>query len=260
MGCVTISTVSTLVLQMIRHSTVKIFTRPSSLWGGWNVGKKFQFLAFVPVNHNYQNSDDGIAKLTGLGDATVLANYKLIDESSVGSQGSLFSQQLWVGGGVKLNTGKFDIENGAADIAAAANRQLGSGSIDLLLNAIYNVQIDKFGISTTASYKINSANKYQYRFGDKLSASSFVYYPISVPNVLISPNLGILYEKTQPSELQNSKIDLTAGTILEGSVGLEISFNKTTFGFSAQLPLAQNFAENQTHSRVKGMAHMSFAF
>jgi hypothetical protein len=31
-------------------------------------------------------------------------------------------------------------------------------------------------------------------------------------------------------------------------------------GFNAQLPLAQNFAENQTREKVKGMAHVSFAF
>jgi hypothetical protein len=60
--------------------------------------------------------------------------------------------------------------------------------------------------------------------------------------------------------LQGSKIDLTGGNILRGSLGVEISFDKTTFGFNTQLPLAQNFAENQTHSKIKGMAHISFAF
>jgi hypothetical protein len=31
-------------------------------------------------------------------------------------------------------------------------------------------------------------------------------------------------------------------------------------GFNVQLPLAQNFAENQTKAKVKGMVHVSFAF
>jgi hypothetical protein len=29
---------------------------------------------------------------------------------------------------------------------------------------------------------------------------------------------------------------------------------------SVQLPVAQNFAENQTKEKIKGMAHVSFAF
>jgi len=238
----------------------KDFYQAAELWGGWNVGKKLQLLAFIPVNHNYQNSDEGISKLTGLGDITLLANYKLVDINSVGSKGGIFSQQLWIGGGVKLRTGKFEIENDDPDVAAAANRQLGSGSTDLLLNAMYNVRIDRFGINTSASYKLNSANKDQYKFGDKFMASSFVYYPIAFSKTTISPNLGILYEKTKASELQGSKIDLTGGNILRASLGVEISFDKTTFGFNTQLPLAQNFAENQTHSKIKGMAHISFAF
>jgi hypothetical protein len=58
--------------------------------------------------------------------------------------------------------------------------------------------------------------------------------------------------------LRNSKIDLTGCSILQGSAGTEISFN--TVGFNAQLPIAQNFAESQTKAKVKGMAHISFAF
>lgn len=144
------------------------------------MGKRLQLLAFIPVNHNYQNSDDGVTKLTGLGDIVVLANYKVFDVSSFSGKGGMFSQQLWIGGGVKLRTGKFEIEDNDPDVAAAANRQLGSGSTDLLVNAMYNVRINRFGINTAASYKINSANKDRYKFGNKLTASSFIYYPIAV--------------------------------------------------------------------------------
>jgi len=81
-----------------------------------------------------------------------------------------------------------------------------------------------------------------------------------VKSVIISPNIGLLYQYTEASELQNSKIDLTGGKVLEGSVGAEISFNRIALGMSAQLPLSQNFAENQTKEKVKGVAHVSFAF
>jgi hypothetical protein len=76
----------------------------------------------------------------------------------------------------------------------------------------------------------------------------------------LSPNLGILYEKTKASELQDRKIDLTGGTILRASLGVEVGLDKITVGFDTQLPVAQNFAEDQTRSRIKGMAHITFAF
>ena len=156
-------------------------------------------------------------------------------------------------------TGKFEIDANDADVASAANIQLGSGSTDILLNAMYNVRIDKFGINTTATYKLNSTNKDQYEFGKKFLACSFAYYPIAVSKIVIGPNVGVLYEKTHPSELHSSKIDLTSGSVLEGSAGVEISFNKIAIGFNAQLPLAQNFGENQTTQKLRGMAHVSFA-
>jgi hypothetical protein len=237
----------------------KEFYQTLELWGGWNLGKRVQLLAFVPFNHNYQNSDEGVMKMSGLGDVVALANYKVLDVSSVNGKDGIFSQQLWIGGGIKFSTGKFEIDANDPDVASAANMQLGSGSTDILLNAMYNVRIDKFGINTTATYKLNSTNKDQYKFGNKFLASSFAYYPLPVSKTVISPNVGILYEKGYPSELYGSKIDLTGGSVLQASAGVEISFSKIAIGFNAQLPVAQNFAENQTTQKLRGMAHVSFA-
>jgi hypothetical protein len=100
-----------------------------------------------------------------------------------------FSHQLWIGGGLKLPTGKFEIEKDDPDVASMANMQLGSGSTDFLLSATYNVQVNKLGVNTAATYKISTANNDEYRFGDKFSASSFVYYPIAVSKAIISPIL-----------------------------------------------------------------------
>ncbi|MFI5185786.1 MAG: transporter [Chitinophagales bacterium] len=237
----------------------KDFYQTIEWWGGWNIGKRFRVLAFVPYNFNHQNSDEGITNRKGIGDITVLANYKVFEARSVSGNNTVISQQFWIGGGLKLPSGKFDIEANDPDVAAIANGQLGSGSTDLLLNAMYSIHINRFGINTTASYKMNSVNKNEYRFGDKLSANSFVYYPVVFSKTVISPNLGLLYEHTKASELKDNKIDLTGGHILNGSLGAEISFNKIAVGFNVQLPFVQKFAENQTKERVKGMFHVTIA-
>lgn len=233
----------------------KDFYQTVELWGGWNIGNRFQLLAFVPYNFNHQFSDEGTSNRNGLGDVALLLNYKVVALANKN-----LSQQLWIGGGVKLPTGAFTIDADDPDVAAIANGQVGSGSTDFFLNAMYNIRIGKFGVTTSANYKMNTGNKEDFKFGNKLAASSFAYVAFTAGNVIISPNAGLLYEHTEASDLQSAKVPLTGGHILNGSVGAEISFKNMAVGFNVQLPVAQNFAENQTKEKVKGMVHVSFAF
>jgi hypothetical protein len=41
---------------------------------------------------------------------------------------------------------------------------------------------------------------------------------------------------------------------------MEVNVKKLTIGFNAQLPLTQNFADNQTKTKVKGMVHVTVGF
>src|SRR4030095_4898898 len=211
------------------------FYQTVELWSGWNIGKKFQLLALIPVHFNHQESDEGVTTLKGLGDAMVVMNYKLFDINSKTNSGQNIDQQLWLGGGLKLPTGKFEIDPNDPDVASAANMQLGSGTTDILLNGMYNVRARKIVVTTQANYKISSTNKDDYRFGNKFSASSFISYGLNAKKTTISPNLGLLYENTAESKLASSKVDLTGGSLLQGATGVEFGFNKFAFGFNVQL-------------------------
>src|SRR5215831_3040475 len=48
----------------------KDFYQTIELWGGYNLGQRWQLLGFIPYNINQQKSDDGLAKSNGLGDIT----------------------------------------------------------------------------------------------------------------------------------------------------------------------------------------------
>ncbi len=234
------------------------FYQTAELWGGWNIKPRLQALVFLPYNFNHQVSDEGTVNLHGFGDIALLLNYKLVDINSKDGKKNI-SHELWIGGGLKLPTGKFEIEDGSVDVAAIANTQRGSGSVDYLLNTMYNFRSGKWGVTTNASYKINSTNKDHYRFGNKFSANSFVYYSIRSKNTFISPNAGLLFEHNEASQLSSAKVDLTGGSLLQAAGGMEFSFNKVSVGFNVQVPVSQNFAEGQTESRLKGMVHITFA-
>jgi len=228
------------------------------LWGGINIGKRWQVLAIIPVNFIHQLSDDGTTSNTGLGDAAIIANYKLFDVSTATKSKNLVSQQLWIGGGVKLATGKFNADIGDAAIVALANTQTGSASTDYLLNAQYNFSINHFGVSTATRYKINTANKDQYHFGNKFSANSFAWYSFG-KKTTVTPNAGLLYEHNNANKLAQAKIDQTGGYLLSTAAGVEVNLKQFTIGCNAQLPLAQNFSDGQTRNKIKGMLHVTFA-
>lgn len=237
------------------------FYQTCELWTGWNLGKKWRLLGFIPFNVNHQVSDEGTNNKSGLGDVALMASYNLFDKS-LNNNGKRVLQQFWIGGGVKLPSGKFETDPAGTDMAAMANTQIGSGSTDFLLNAMYNINVNRVGVNTTVNYKINQVNKDGYRFGNKLTANSFISYAFTGKKSGIDfiPNAGFLFEHSAGSEMENAKVNLTGGSLLLGSAGAEFRFNKVTAGFNAQLPIAQNFAENQTKSKLKGMLHVSFAF
>ncbi len=236
----------------------KDFFQTVELWGGINIGKRWQLLAIIPVNFIHQASDDGTTNNSGIGDIAVIANYKLFEKLSATQSKKLITQQLWIGGGVKLATGKFSVDPGDAALVALANTQTGSASTDYLLNAQYNISINTFGVSTGARYKINTANTDQYHFGNKFSANSFAYCSFG-KKTTITPNAGILYEYNNSNKLQSEKIDQTGGCLLSTAAGVEVNLNKITIGCNVQLPLVQNFSDGQTRTKVKGMLHVSFA-
>ncbi len=63
------------------------------VWGGVNIGNKWQVLALVPYNIIQQVSDDGTTNANGIGDIAVLGNYKFFEHNSITKNKKSVSQQ-----------------------------------------------------------------------------------------------------------------------------------------------------------------------
>lgn len=228
----------------------------AEIWGGWNFGKRWQALVFVPYHFNYQNTDDGVKTDNGLGDITLLTNYKLWQNA----RGST-AQEFWIGAGVKLPTGTYNIDlNNPEAEPGDVNSQMGTGSVDFIANAMYNLKLGKIGINTSASYKINTSNNSSFLFGNRFEANSFAFYQLQFKNIYFAPNIGIIYDNAAINHLNKNVVEQTGGYVALTATGLEVNIKKITIGANVQLPFAQNFAEGQTEAKSRGLVHATFTF
>ena len=233
------------------------FYQTVELWGGLRLNKKWQLFMFAPYNINQSVSDEGKKQNNGLGDMTLIGNYNLFDKKYLTKDTQTVSQQLWIGAGVKLPTGKFSIDT--SELVSSANSQSGTGSFDFLITATYTLVIEDWGLTSNIIYKINQTSS-DFKFGNRFTATAFTFRAFQFKKYTLSPNIGLLYENLNPNELDKTKIASTGGSDLLAAIGLETRIDQFTIGFNAKLPLMQNISDSQTKIKLNGMVHLTYAF
>lgn len=233
----------------------------AEIWGAFNIGKRFRVMGFVPVNFNERLNQGKTTSKSGMGDIAVLGYYKLLDRQKT-IRDKRFVQSLWVGGGIKLPVGTYDPTDANITQNTQNTFQLGTGSLDFTLNAMYDVRLQDVGINANVSYKINTTNKYDYLYGNKFTGNMLAYYKLNIKNKLtIAPNAGVLYETAQQDINANKHtVDESGGYSSMGILGVECNVKNIAFGGNFQTPLAQELAGNRVKAKDRFMVHVSFSF
>lgn len=237
------------------------------VYGGITLGTHWQVLGFIPYHLNHQITDDGIIDRNGLGDISLLANYKLWESSKPNKKNNVFKQEFWIGAGLKLPTGNYrvnfadSVNEELADLLGDVNSQMGTGSTDFIFNTMYNIHVGMFGINTTANYKINTTNSSHFKYGDRFSINSFAYYQAKAGKQLyMAPNIGVLYERAAANFFTENKVEETGGFVTLASAGIDVNLKNITVGTNVQLPVAQDYAHGQTEAKVRGLIHLTYTF
>jgi len=233
----------------------------AELWGGWNIGQKFRVLAFVPYNFNKRNSQTSIGDKDGLGDVALMGYYNLFTQSTT-FKSKLLVHSLWIGGGIKAPTGKYEPTERLAVQESPNNFQLGTASTDFTVNVAYDVRLNDLGFNFNANYKINTENKYEYRYGNKLTTNALLYYKFRLFHKLtFAPNAGILYE-TAAKDVENNKyeMDVSGGYSTSAIAGFELAMEKFSLGANYQNVVAQELANKRAKAGNRLMIHISVPF
>ncbi len=233
----------------------------AEFWGGWNIGNRFRIMSSIPYSFNERNNQGNSTKKEGIGDITFTGYYLIYKQEKTVLSNLRLGQSLWIGGGIKLPTGAYNPAEKQGSTQNSNLFQLGTGSLDYMANAMYDLRLQDVGININASYKMNSSNNHDYRYGNKLSTAAQCYYKFRpLHNLSIAPNVGVVYEKGVTDFSNGFNVDISGGNITIGTIGIETAFDKLSFGGSWQTPLSQNLANGFVKSNNRLMVHVSMSF
>lgn len=228
------------------------------LWGRYYLTKRIQLFAFIPYIYNDMNGTDQVVAASGLGDINILTNYVLLNN---GESKSDFKHTLIAGGGVKLPTGKFNQEDKGKIINR--NFQMGTGSLDFNLNAVYTVRYKKAGVNLEIGYKINTRNRDDYLFGNQYRASAQLFFWEKIGSFALLPHAGVNYEQAAMHRDGDIIQVNTGGTAWLASGGIDIYVKQVTVGLNYQNPVSQSYNSDTSTvitSRARLTASLTFNF
>lgn len=234
----------------------------AEVWGGWNIGKRFRVLGFVPVNFNSRENQGVTMNKSGIGDIAVVGYYQVLDRKNVIFHDKLLVQSLWIGGGVKAPTGRYEPSERKENEDTPNNFQLGTASTDFTFNVMYDVRLMDFGVNANVSYKVNTNNKYDYRYGNKFTVNLLAYYKFRLADQLtIAPNAGLLLETaSKDTEAGQYKVDVSGGHSLLATGGIEATFRTFSVGANYQPVISQELADRRVKAGNRAMVHVSYLF
>lgn len=232
----------------------------AELYGRFFPFKRVQVMAFVPYRFDQQVTSAVTKKNSGLGDVTALASYNIFNSLMDGESSSSITHSLMIGGGIKLPTGKFRYNENDPLQVANANFQLGTGSTDFILNAFYSLNWNKWGVSTNVSRKFNTTNSEKYKFGDQVYGTLDLFRTFEIGKLNLVPSVGIYAEHMAQGKQRDVLLDVTGGTIVNGSVGLNLFAEKWMVGLNAQRPVHQKSGSGHVFLRDRLQVQIGFLF
>jgi hypothetical protein len=231
----------------------------AEVWARFYPHPKLQLLAFLPYQWNFQDENNQTKSLSGMADASIIAQYEVWN-TTTDTISQKFEHSFFVGTGVKLPTGKSDFNDEDALQVANANFQLGTGSTDFLLTSQYTIRYKKAGFTADISYKINTENNQNYRFGNRVSTNATLFYVKQIGKFGFMPTVGAYYENSQKDKRENKTIFDTGGNLFNAVFGTQIYTGRFMFGINYHTPLKQNLANNQINSKDRLMIQTAFLF
>lgn len=236
--------------------------RTAELWGRFYPVKRVQVLAFIPYQFSQQTllKTGRVIPLHGLGDVSALVQYNLLNTFMDDSIAHTINHNLMVGGGVKLPTGRYKYNEASRLEVANPSFQLGTGSVDWMLNAIYTARYESWGANVDASYRMTTKNPNGYQFGNRINTSATLFYVAERGSCSIMPNAGVFVEQAGNDSRNGEVNKQTGGYAAFLNVGTEVYLSRLSFGVSYRHPVSQNLSGGELRANNQLSTHITVLF
>lgn len=232
----------------------------TQLWGRYALGRRLQLFAFVPYQYNTRYLSGTTTHMSGVGDITLLANANIVRTADT-AKGKL-RHMLQAGVGVKMPTGSYKGVS-QPEREGLPNMQPGSGSWDIPVNVNYTVRYSKVGANIDAAYTITTANKDNYKYGNRLNTQLSAFYSLNVGRVVMMPQLGVRYEYALHDYDNYDRKWLneqTGGSITYTMAGMQAYFGNVGLQAAYYQPVAQQYADGNVTANKRMDAGFVYLF
>lgn len=230
----------------------------TELWARFYPMRRLQMLVLLPYQFHRRtiSSENAPTRTNGWGDVTVMGNYNLL--SNVDSVYRPLKHNWWIGGGMKLPTGQWNrIEDG---LTANPNFQLGTGSLDWLLNTIHTIRYANWGMNLDATYRITGQNRNHYQFGNRFSGNATVFYVQKLKSATLMPNAGVYHERFNADRQFGDRVDFTGGAATFANAGVEGYWKNLAAGVLYQIPVKQSLSGGNSLGHNRLTTHVTVMF
>ncbi len=241
-------------------------------------GKRFSLFLTTSFSDNYIYQNDSIIdNVSGVGDALILANYRLfytkVANDSLAK--NKFLHRFTIGGGIELPTGSFNKKSVKGyETSFTANTiigqplmeldehiQPGTGSFNYLLATQYMVKYNRFGINNDISYKINTINGNGFKFANRFNVNSSLFYLAKLNDkMMLMPNTGVSYEYSQQDWRENEKVKDSGGEALFTNFGLQFFYQNISISITYFQPVYNYLYGNQPSNKARVISQLSIYF
>lgn len=214
------------------------------LWGQFSVGRKMQVLMMLPYAMNSVEENTLVLDAYNhLGDVQALARYQVFRSD----EEQWLMQRVVLGLGVKAPTGIYkELSNeGYLD----PHIQTGTGTWDVLYNIGYLAKYKNLSINEEVLYRMNTTNSLNFKFADRLSSNTNIYYTYTINDLAILPSIGYLLEYAGRDEENNIAIQNSNGTAHYLSTGLDVYFKNYSLNLNYQKPMVEHLRDSSTNNK-----------
>ena len=225
------------------------------VWGRYYLSDRFQMAAVIPYKMNTRSGNNTLPfELSGIGDISVFGFYSGIKTFPADNKPG---HQLDLGFGVKTPTGKY---NPIQDDKLPDNMNLGTASLDFIVQTTYTLKFERSGLTANATYRINTENRYNYKFGNRFTGNVYAYWQMDIKKTKLVPFGGIYLEHIAKDDLYGDHPHGTGGSGVFGTLGFDFYIGKFTVGSTFQSAFDQTYADDEMIMKPRFSINAAYLF